>query len=183
MFERFTKSARRIVVLAQQEAYERQADRVGPEHMLTALALDDRDVAGAVLADLGLGADRIRALIAGLPSGTVTARGIDADALATLGIDLAAVREAAEREFGPGALSPGRRTRAFARLSDEAKKLLEVALREAVHRKDSSIGSEHLLLAAIRLPVGAAVVQAAGSSVQQVRDAVAAALSVRARPA
>lgn len=185
MFERFTKAARRIVVLAQQESYDRGAVQVGAEHLLIALSADAESVAGTVLRGLGLGPDRVRALVGDLPMTVVSERRIDPAVLATLGIDLDEIRRSVDAEFGDGALDRSRRHRArpYARFSDEAKKLLEVALREAVHRKDSFIGSEHLLLSAVRLPVGAAVVEAGGVNEHQVLEAVAATLSVVARPA
>ena len=78
----------------------------------------------------------------------------DAEALATLGIDLDEVRRQVEEAFGPGALErtrrPARRRRwlrrATSRSRKDAKKVLELALREAMRLKHNYIGSEHILL-------------------------------------
>ncbi len=39
MFNRFTEKARRILVLAQQEALKLQSDHIGREHLLLGLAV------------------------------------------------------------------------------------------------------------------------------------------------
>jgi ATP-dependent Clp protease ATP-binding subunit ClpA len=76
----------------------------------------------------------------------------DADALATLGIDLDEVRRSVEETFGPGALDrtrAGRRGRWFAGhvpFDRSAKKVLELALREAIRMEHGHIGCEHVLL-------------------------------------
>lgn len=77
---------------------------------------------------------------------------LDPDALATPGIDLSDVRRAAERQFGPGALEPHARPmpQGHIRFSKRAKKVLELALREAVALNSNSINSGHLLLGVIR---------------------------------
>ena len=80
---------------------------------------------------------------------------LDADALATLGIDLDAVRERVERTFGAGALARGRCRRGLMPrgalpFTARAKKALELSLREAIAMGDDHIGSEHLLLGLAR---------------------------------
>jgi ATP-dependent Clp protease ATP-binding subunit ClpA len=81
---------------------------------------------------------------------------VDDDALAAIGIDAEAVRRAAEGSFGPGALEravAGHR-RAHCQsgppFTGRAKKVLELALREALNLKDHHIGTEHVLLAIVR---------------------------------
>jgi len=61
MFERFTDQARRVVVLAQEEARLMRHGHVGTEHLLVALARVDDDVATPMLADHGLTAEKARA--------------------------------------------------------------------------------------------------------------------------
>ena len=66
---------------------------------------------------------------------------LDADALATLGIDLDAVRERVERTFGAGALSRRRGRRGVVPggalpFTPRAKKVLELSLREAIAMGD-----------------------------------------------
>src|SRR5947208_22233 len=53
MFERFTERARRVIVLAREEARLLDHDHIGTEHLLLGVVADDGDAAGA-LADLGL---------------------------------------------------------------------------------------------------------------------------------
>jgi ATP-dependent Clp protease ATP-binding subunit ClpA len=60
MFERFTDRARRVVVLAQQEAMALDHHHVGTEHILLALIREGDGVAAQVLAGAGVGLDRAR---------------------------------------------------------------------------------------------------------------------------
>jgi len=73
--------------------------------------------------------------------------GLDADALATLGIDLDAVRQATDAAFGRGALDrarpPGRGRLPFA---PEARHALAGAARQAQRLSHRQITSGHLLL-------------------------------------
>jgi ATP-dependent Clp protease ATP-binding subunit ClpC len=59
MFERFTDSARRTVVLAQEEARMLNHDYTGTEHLLLAL-LADGSFAGSTLSDLGVTREEAR---------------------------------------------------------------------------------------------------------------------------
>ncbi len=117
MFERFTTSARGIVVRAQQEAVRAGDAWIGTEHVVVALA-DDDGVAGEVLRAAGVTADAARTARAG---GSGRAEDLDADALKSIGIDLDQVRRSVEDTFGTGALdgaTPARRTRRwFSRVS------------------------------------------------------------------
>ena len=54
MFERFTNRARRVVVLAQEEARTLNHDYIGTEHILLALICEDGGVAAQALASLGI---------------------------------------------------------------------------------------------------------------------------------
>jgi ATP-dependent Clp protease ATP-binding subunit ClpA len=60
MFERFTDRARRVVVLAQEEARMLNHNYVGPEHVLLGLIHEGQGVAARALTDLGLGLDEVR---------------------------------------------------------------------------------------------------------------------------
>ena len=60
MFERFTDRARRVVVLAQEEARMRNHDEIGTEHILLALIREGDGVAAHVLSDLGADLDEAR---------------------------------------------------------------------------------------------------------------------------
>ncbi|MEJ2867459.1 Clp protease N-terminal domain-containing protein [Actinomycetospora sp. OC33-EN08] len=142
MFERFTEAARRVVVLAQEEARQRRADRVAPEHLLLGLLRCPGTPGAELLRAAGVGTEEVE-------RGLASPGPHDAAALAALGIDLDAVRRAAERAFGPGALDrPRGQWRAgHIRFDPQAKKTLELALREAIRLSDRHIGSEHVLLA------------------------------------
>jgi len=60
MFERFTDRARRVVVLAQEEARMLDHNYVGPEHVLLGLIHEGQGVAARALTELGLGLDEVR---------------------------------------------------------------------------------------------------------------------------
>lgn len=59
MFERFTDRARRVVVLAQEEARTLGHDRVRTEHILLGLVDEGEGVAAKVLDSLGIGAESV----------------------------------------------------------------------------------------------------------------------------
>jgi ATP-dependent Clp protease ATP-binding subunit ClpA len=156
MFERFTDGARGAVTGAQRHATALGHGWIGTEHLLLGL-FDEADGRAARLlrGRFAIDPEWVRGEIE-----RVVGRGepgIDADALATLGIDLDAVRERVERTFGAGALS-GRRRSGSGRLpfTPRAKKTLELSLREAIAMGDQFIGSEHVLLGIAREGDGAA---------------------------
>jgi ATP-dependent Clp protease ATP-binding subunit ClpA len=107
MFERFTDTARHVLVQAQDDARGLGHGYIGCEHLLLAAAAAG-EPAGAVLRGQGVTPDRIRAEIlrASGPGQTAgPAGGLDAQALASIGIDLDAVRARIEATFGPDALT------------------------------------------------------------------------------
>jgi ATP-dependent Clp protease ATP-binding subunit ClpA len=60
MFERFTDRARRVVVLAQDEARMLNHNYIGTEHILVGLLREDGGVAGGGLESLGISVDAVR---------------------------------------------------------------------------------------------------------------------------
>jgi hypothetical protein len=60
MFERFTNAARRVVVLAQEEAREIGHNYIGTEHLVLGLIHEDRGIAGQVLRGLGMTLEEAR---------------------------------------------------------------------------------------------------------------------------
>ena len=95
-------------MLAQEEAVALHHGWIGTEHLLLGVLRADGDGA-RLLAGFGVDAAGMRDDVV-----RIVGRGeddIDRDALATLGIDLDAVRERVERAFGPGALMRRRRCR------------------------------------------------------------------------
>ncbi|WP_412540370.1 Clp protease N-terminal domain-containing protein [Longispora sp. K20-0274] len=159
MFERFTVQARAAVVRAQREARELGAGRVGTEHLLLAALDPEAGLAYSVLHAAGVDRDRVRRDVLRRSAPPLLGEE-DAAALRAIGIDLDAVRARVEETFGEGALRPAEpeRERGFLRrrgaggrwFTPRAKKVLELALREAVHLGHRYIGSEHLLLGLLR---------------------------------
>ena len=112
MFERFTGDARLIVRHATQHARRLGHRYVGAEHLLLA-AVSAAPPAGAVMRAHGLTPDLVEEEIArrmGLGAGAGLFGGLDRDALATIGIDLDAVRARIEASFGPQALDRAARS-------------------------------------------------------------------------
>jgi ATP-dependent Clp protease ATP-binding subunit ClpA len=144
MFERFTDEARVIVLEARVEARRLGHDVIGTEHLLLGLLATPDTAAARYLRDHGVGRDTVLTrLQAGGPGA------LDADALATLGIDLDEIRRRMEERFGPGALAPRGRCRrrgAGVQFAARAKKTLELSLREAAAGHDAHIRAEHVLL-------------------------------------
>jgi ATP-dependent Clp protease ATP-binding subunit ClpA len=153
MFERFTTQARESVRRAQEEARELRHPSIGTEHLLLGVAAVEGPAA-QVLTSHGLTADVLRRRLL-----VRTGDGLDPDALATLGIDLEQVRQATEAHLGPGALDKRRPPvkGGHLPLTKQAKKGLELSLREALHLKSGEIGTGHLLLGLIREGEGLAV--------------------------
>jgi hypothetical protein len=63
MFERFTDRARRVVVLAQEEARLLNHDHIGTEHILLGLIHEGEGVAYLALTELGISLDAVRAQV------------------------------------------------------------------------------------------------------------------------
>lgn len=168
MFERFTQAARSAVVDAQEHCRALGHDQIGAQHVLLGAVGDAAAIPARVLGDLGVEREAVL--------GVVRDRGFaDAEALASLGIDLDEVRRRAEQTFGPDALGRSRRPRRrrFGRARDtgghipfdtEAKRSLELALRAAVAERHGYVGVEHLLLGLLDARPGTAltVLQRAG---------------------
>jgi hypothetical protein len=115
MLERFTGDARGVVTGAREGALRLGHDWIGCEHLLLALTATGGEV-GMILRDQGITPDRVRSeavRLAGAGGGASLFDVLDRDALASIGIDLDAVRGKVEAAFGPGAFTaaPGRRPR------------------------------------------------------------------------
>jgi ATP-dependent Clp protease ATP-binding subunit ClpA len=152
MFERFTDEARGAVAAAQDVARQAHEDHVDAVHLQLAIAQAPDGAAGQALAAVGTPPEALRRAVA-----ATNTHGLDAEAPAALGIDLDAVRAAADKTFGADALSQGRGgTSGRLPLSPEAKKTVETALRETIRLDDRYIDSGHLLLAFLRLDETAA---------------------------
>ncbi|MGW5729053.1 Clp protease N-terminal domain-containing protein [Nocardia beijingensis] len=162
MFERFSRSARTAIVVAQEDARELHASNIEVEHVLLGVLAQAEPELTTLLAEAGLTRDSVRRALAeqgnGIPLGPE-----DAEALRSIGIDLDAVRESLEAHFGEDALDraapdprrgpfPWSRYYGHIPFTKDAKKVLELALREALGRKDKTIESGHMLLGILRAP-------------------------------
>jgi ATP-dependent Clp protease ATP-binding subunit ClpC len=139
MFERFTDRARRVVVLAQEEARMLEHNYIGTEHLLLGLIHEGEGVA--------------------------------AKALRALDVDLDTLRREVEALVGRGQQPmPGQHIP----FTPQAKKVLELALRESVQLGHDYIGTEHLLLGLVREGEGPAaqVLQQRGIELNTVRQEV-----------
>jgi ATP-dependent Clp protease ATP-binding subunit ClpC len=138
MFERFTDRARRVVVLAQEEARALNHNYIGTEHILLGLIHEGEGVA--------------------------------AKALESMGISLEAVRTEVEDIIGTGGHPPN----GYIPFTPRAKKVLELALREALQLGHKYIGTEHILLGLIREGEGVAaqVLVKLGADLSRVRQQV-----------
>jgi hypothetical protein len=107
MFERFTQDARAVVVHAAEHARRLGHRYIGGEHILLA-AVSTSQPASKVMRAHGVTPELVEEEIVrrvGLGAGGGLFGGLDRDALATIGIDLDAVRARIEASFGPQALS------------------------------------------------------------------------------
>ena len=99
MLERFDSDAREVLVRAQAEAHRLHHGWLGCEHLLLALTNDGAQ-ARRTLNAYGVTHTSVDRAIERLVGHGVT----DADALASIGIDLGEVRARVDEVFGPGAL-------------------------------------------------------------------------------
>lgn len=136
MFERFTRGAREVVAEAQVEARTLGAPAVGAEHLLLAA------LRRCAWKHRGLpAAERVRSELVAVDP--------DAEALAAIGISLAAVRRSVEDAFGPDVWTAPRGPRRLP-FTKEAKRALELALREALELGLKRIDERVVLLGVLR---------------------------------
>lgn len=156
VFERFGRNARAAVVLAQEEARELSDRETGSQHLLLGVLQTAGPELSTVLNGYGLTAEVVRARLAEASTGD-DSFDEDADALRAIGIDLRAVRDSVASTFGADAFDWAlpksgrrRRRRGHTSFGRSAKKVLELALREALAHKDKEIRCEHILLGILR---------------------------------
>ena len=179
MFERFDDDARSAVVRARSEAIRTGQAEVGPEQLLVGLAAGP-GLAADALAAAGAGVAELRKLI---PAGGGPARlePLDAEALASIGIDLDTVSRATDAAFGPGSLTRTRTRRrvrrrkgSSPRTAEATKAALTLALHAALRLGHHHISSGHLLLGVLDQPASPAVaiLKSAGVDVPGLRGQV-----------
>jgi ATP-dependent Clp protease ATP-binding subunit ClpA len=162
MFKRFTDPAREASVRAQEQARSLGHNYIGIEHILLGLVATPESQSARCLESQGVDHDQVREALTRIipPPGD-----LDAEALETIGIDLFAVRNKVEATFGSGPLdrppgSRGRRGRLASGhipLTPRAKKVLELARREALRLHHEYIADGHILLGLLREGEGLAV--------------------------
>jgi ATP-dependent Clp protease ATP-binding subunit ClpA len=170
MFERFTEEARWVVVHAQEEARDLRMERIEPVHLLLALSRAPGR-GGTTLRAAGVEPDRLHGAF------LRSRRDLEADALAAVGIDIEAVRSAAEATFGPGALDRGRPVpTGHLPFSDECKRVLEQTLRFMIRSQQKRIDSGHVLvgLLAVADPAVTRLLQQLGTDPDSLREQFAA---------
>jgi len=117
MFERFTARARKVLVLAQEEARYFNHNYIGTEHLLLGLLREEEGVAAQALSSLNVTEDKVRK---------------EVEAIVGI-VELGEEETSAQAPFTP-----------------RSKKVLELALREALQLGHNYIGTEHILLALVR---------------------------------
>ncbi|MFE7800644.1 Clp protease N-terminal domain-containing protein [Nocardia sp. NPDC057440] len=165
MFERFSRAARTAIVMAQEDARELRSSTIDVEHVLLGVLSQGEPELRELLAEAGITHEGVQRRLA--QTGKSQPLGEeDAEALRSIGIDLDAVRESLEANFGEDALDramPEQERRGlFGRsrggnfghipFARDGKKVVELSLREALARKDKTIESTHLLLGILRAP-------------------------------
>jgi len=120
MFERFTDGARRVIVLAQDEARLASHSYVGSEHLLLGLIREQHGLAAQVLDSTGIELDEARRRVGDMVGPS-------------------------ERPEASGQSQVGHRP-----FTEPAKKVLQLAFREALQLGHNYVGTEHILLGLIR---------------------------------
>ena len=148
MFQRFTESAREVIVLSQEESRALAHDYIGTEHILLGL-LRQED-------------------------------GIPAEVLGSFDITFAGARGQVERMVGRGDATGDADQVPF---TPRAKKILDLALHEALALGHDSVEPEHILLGLgqEREGVGFSILRHFGADAETIRDRVLAAVEPAAR--
>jgi ATP-dependent Clp protease ATP-binding subunit ClpA len=166
MFERFEPGAKQALIDARDEARRAGKDRIGSEHVLLGLLAQPGTAAEALTA-AGVTLSALRSRVPGSSGSS-----LDADALASLGIDLDTVRRATDAAFGPGALEKVRRPgRRMLPMADDAKQMVVGAVRHAHQHGEREITSGHMLIGILDQPDSGAlaILAEAGADVQALR--------------
>ena len=146
VFERFSDRSRYVLVLAHEEAGALGHGFVGTEHVLLGLLREDRSIAARVLRARGVNLDAARAVVATIvgspgrggppnPSSPASPPGAP---------NPASPPGAPNPASPPGAPNP-----ASPPFTPRAKKVLELAVHEALQSGEDHVEPEHLLLALI----------------------------------
>ncbi|GAB2813024.1 hypothetical protein GCM10027176_16830 [Actinoallomurus bryophytorum] len=143
VYDRFTELAKRAIVAARDAADSLHHDFIGTEHLLLGLA-QTAGTASEALRAHGLEITRTRTAVEDVlrEADVPTSGGHSAaDALSTLGIDVAEIQQRADRNFGPGAFRYPRPA-----FSLQLKKVIQLSLHQVRELGGERIDTEHLLL-------------------------------------
>lgn len=186
MFERFTDDARQVVALAGQIARARGDRAIEVVHVFAGLAA----VGESTVIAAGLTRERIEQLWDTVPVGTSVADGLDAEALAGIGIDVEAVRRATDHSFGRGPLDRIRRRQirpssGHLPFSANAKEAVQLSLQHAVSMRCRDLAPSHVLLGLLDVDDHdlLAVLDAADVTTESLRAGTLEFLAVKATPA
>jgi ATP-dependent Clp protease ATP-binding subunit ClpA len=168
MFEQFTKSARTAVIEARTVAQSCGASHIDSGHLAVALLRSDPEVRSAV-GQIDADPDRLADAVT-----EELGNDLDAEALASVGINLEDVRRRTDAMFGEGALlgrpDPSKSNLPFGK---DAKKSLELALREARRFGGRRIDGGHLLLGILRAECpGRTALVTAGVDIERLRRVI-----------
>lgn len=153
-------------------------DYVGTEHVLLALVEDSATRAGRALGHLGLTPEGVRRDIERIIGTCIEQRRrpIDADALATLGIDFDEVTRHVDDAFGPSALERSRTADLpvephFECVAPRLERALQLARTQAGH---GPVRSAHVLLslAAVQDGIAARILSEHGVALAELRRAI-----------
>ena len=150
MFERFSHSARTVVLVAREQAVALGHDSMGNQHLLLGLLATESGAAAEALREVGLRLEPVRALVQRRDPAGGALTSDDAESLRALGIDLDVVLGRLEASFGPASVPSAAPHRGRLGVSRPTKKTLQLTLREAIWLKAPAIGTEHLLLGLVR---------------------------------
>jgi ATP-dependent Clp protease ATP-binding subunit ClpA len=177
VFERFTERARRVVVIAQDEARALKHDYIGTEHVLLGLLGVEEGLASRVLLTFDVDAETVRARIVALVGEKSDEVGgqIPFTPREWKGFELSLIRIGGRTE------GLKNRQRPF---TPRAKKVLELSLRQALALGHNYIGTEHILLGLVaeNEGVGARILGEFGLDLETIRNTVIQILTRPSRP-
>jgi ATP-dependent Clp protease ATP-binding subunit ClpA len=182
MFERFTDSARHVVVRAQEDARRLGHNYIGCEHLLLAAIGIDLDVVRARL-EAAFGPDALDRAVLAHRRAAQAGRGSRRPAWGKGPVaELMRRRRRRVRRGGLPGLAPRAVTPRFPApvrgghipFTPRAKKSLELSLREATALHDDYIGVQHLILAQLAMSDSMArvILSALGASRESLRAAI-----------
>ena len=169
MLERFTDRARRVLVLAQEEARLLDHNFIGPEHLLIGLIHEGDGLAARALGSLGISLEGMR---------TEVEKAIDRQGDASTNRRSRLPSRSARREMpGRGVPAPP--------LTPQLKKVLELSSKEALQLGHNYIGTEHLLLGIVAAgdSVATDALESRGANSRRVREEVISLLGGHGSPA